>query len=103
MSIWLREIVGWILLGCGVGAFAMCYFVFLLNHWFLEGGIAAFAGFVIFRAGMHLLKVALAARAASDIRAELQASGSATRRIRPALAKTTNGRPRSSVVPGQQS
>ena len=32
MTVWLREVAGWILLGAGLAAFAVCYFVFLLNR-----------------------------------------------------------------------
>ena len=98
MGVWMREILGWVLLGIGLAAFAMCY-LFLTNRWFIEGGIQAFIGFTIFRAGIHLLKVATAARAARDIKRELTPSG-AIRRVRPVLAEEASGRPRPSVLPG---
>ncbi|MCZ2341250.1 MAG: hypothetical protein LC104_05565 [Bacteroidales bacterium] len=64
MSIWLRELAGWVLLGTGLAAFGMCYYVFLLNRRVIEAAGLTFIGFVIFRAGLHLLKVAIAARIA---------------------------------------
>jgi len=96
MSVWLREVAGWILLGLGVAAYAMLY-LFLLNRWFLEGGILAFAGFMLLRTGTHLLKVATAARAASGVRA-----GAAATKPPRALSSPTSqaGRPRESVLPG---
>jgi hypothetical protein len=99
MGVWTREVLGWVLLGVGLAAFAMCYVVFLLNRWIVEAFIAAFIGFTIFRAGIHLLKVATAARAARDIKRELTPS-STTRRVRPVLAEEASGRPRPSVLPG---
>jgi len=100
MSFWLREIVGWILLGLGVAAFAMCYIVFLLNRWFIEAFIAAGIGIFLFRGGMHLLKVAMAARAAREIRREVGPSNPANaRKIRPAMANAPAGKPTPSVVP----
>lgn len=99
MGVWTREVLGWVLLGVGLAAFAMCYVVFLLNRWIVEAFIAAFIGFTIFRAGIHLLKVATAARAARDIKRELTPSG-AIRRVRPVLAEEASGRPRPSVLPG---
>ncbi len=100
MGVWVREILGWVLLGVGLAAFAMCYAVFLLNRWIIEAIIAAFLGVTIFRAGLHLLKVATAARAARDVKRELAPAGGATRRVRPGLAQPPAGRERPSVLPG---
>jgi hypothetical protein len=96
MSVWLREVAGWILLGLGVAAYAMLY-LFLLNRWFLEGGILAFAGFMLLRTGTHLLKVASAARAASGVRA--MATAAKPPRMVGGSAEPV-GRPRASVLPG---
>jgi hypothetical protein len=96
MSVWLREVAGWILLGLGVAAYAMLY-LFLLNRWFLEGGILAFAGFMLLRTGTHLLKVATAARAASEVKS----AAAATKPPRIIGGNTAPaGRPRESVLPG---
>ncbi len=104
MTLWLREVIGWVILGVGVAAFAMCY-LFLTNRWIVEAAILAFAGFVLFRGGMHLLKVAMASRAVRDVRREMAAMASPTgtrpaKRMRPQLATGPSGRPRASVVPG---
>ena len=103
MGVWVREVLGWVLLGVGLAAFAMCYVVFLLNRWIIEAFIAAFIGYTVFRAGIHLLKVATAARAARDIRRELAPAGGATRKVRPLLADQASGKPRRSIVPGPTS
>jgi hypothetical protein len=60
--IWTREIAGWILLFMGMAAFGLTYFVLLLNGKIVESGPAAFMGFILLSSGVHLLKVALAAR-----------------------------------------
>jgi hypothetical protein len=61
MRFWAREIVGWalVLLGLFVLFFA---FLFLLEHYIIEGGPLTFIGIIIFRGGIHLLKVSVAAR-----------------------------------------
>jgi hypothetical protein len=97
--LWFREVAGWILLGFGVAAFAGVY-MFLLNRWFLEGGIFAFCGFMLLRTGMHLLKVASAARAAHEVRSELAGAKAKIRPNRSAMNQSINGRPRPSVLPG---
>ena len=72
MAIWLRELAGWTLLGIGLASFAVCYVVFLLQRRILEASALSFMGFTVFRGGIHLLKVALAARAAASARATPQ-------------------------------
>ena len=104
MTLWLREVIGWAMLGVGVAAFAICY-LFLTNRWIVEAGILSFAAFVLFRGGMHLLKVAMAARAVRDVRREMAAQASPTgirptKRVRPQLATGPTGRPRESLLPG---
>ena len=66
MAIWLREGAGWVLLGIGLAAFAVCYFVFLLQKRVIEAAGLGMIGFAVFRGGLHLLKVAIAARAAQE-------------------------------------
>jgi hypothetical protein len=98
MSVWFREIAGWIFLGLGVAAYALL-FVLLTNRWFLEGGILAFAGFMLLRTGTHLLKVATAARAAFGIK-KAAAQAKKPRVLTPGANQAVAGRPRPSVLPG---
>ena len=101
MSVWFREVVGWILLGLGVAAFVICYTHFLLQRWIIEAGMLATVGVFLFRGGMHLLKVATAARAAQDVRNEIAMSKPApTRRVTSLTNIVPAGRPRHTVVPG---
>jgi hypothetical protein len=100
--VWLREIAGWVLIGAGLAAFGICYFVFLLNRRVLEAAALTFIGFTIFRGGMHLLKVSMAARAAAEVKAPVTASKPvpATRRVtRPVVE---HGRPTATVIPGAE-
>jgi len=59
---WSREVVGWVLIALGLWAFWVCYDEFLRNKKIFQAGPMAFIGFVLFRGGIHLLKVAVAAR-----------------------------------------
>jgi hypothetical protein len=58
---WTREIAGWLLVALGLWIFFTCY-PLLANHHPVEAGQWMFVGFVVFRGGIHLLKVAVAAR-----------------------------------------
>jgi hypothetical protein len=63
MRFWLREIAGWLLVAAGLFIFYTC-FVLLVNEkpWVFQAGPLIFVGFIVFRGGIHLLKVAVAAR-----------------------------------------
>ncbi len=61
MRFWVREAAGWALILLGLYIFWWCY-LFLQGHFILEAGPLTFIGFVVFRGGIHLLKVAVAAR-----------------------------------------
>ena len=61
MRFWIREILGWVLVGLGLFDFYMCV-VLLFNHSVIEVGPMFVIGIVVFRGGIHLLKVAVAAR-----------------------------------------
>lgn len=98
MSVWLREIVGWLLLGTGVAVFGLCY-LFLANKRILEAAPLTFIGFVVFRGGLHLIKVASAAKACRDaVKAERPKPG---RGLLPARAGASRpGEPAPAVLPG---
>ena len=61
MRFWTREIAGWVLVGLGLWVFLTCY-PLLMNHQPVEAGQWMVVGFVVYRGGIHLLKVAIAAR-----------------------------------------
>ncbi len=73
MRFWSREIIGWLLVLLGIAAFGLA--IGWLTRWgayldgdsssvppVVEAGIVSVIGIVVFRGGIHLLKVALAAR-----------------------------------------
>jgi hypothetical protein len=66
MSFWLRELAGWLLVALGLYVFLIVA-TEMLNpaiQWaqYLEAGPMILIGFILFRGGIHLLKVAVAAR-----------------------------------------
>jgi hypothetical protein len=65
MTVWLREIAGWLLLGCGLAVFLFVYRL-LLDRRFIDVIPLTFIGYVVFRGGLHLIKVATAARACRE-------------------------------------
>jgi hypothetical protein len=61
MRFWVREVMGWVLVLLGLATFYICYELLLIHH-IIEAGALTFIGFVLFRGGIHLLKVAVAAQ-----------------------------------------
>ena len=70
MSYWLREVAGWALVLVGLYTFWQSY-DFLLRKRVFEAGPLSFIGFIVFRGGIHVLKVAVAAQAARNLPAGL--------------------------------
>lgn len=58
----LREVIGWALLLLGLNVFRYC-FRYLDQALVVEGFISAMIGVMLFRGGLQLVKVAVAARA----------------------------------------
>jgi hypothetical protein len=61
MRFWLRELAGWLLVAVGVFIFLLV-FAFLQSKGFVEAAVMTVVGVFVFRGGVHLLKVAVAAR-----------------------------------------
>lgn len=97
MSYWAREIAGWLLIAVGLLAFYQAYDLLLRKRIF-EAVPMTFVGFVIFRGGIHLLKVAVAAQAARHIQAAI---AQPAKRARPA-ARPIGPTPAKNVLPGPQ-
>ena len=97
---WSREIAGWIVILIGLGLFWATYQK-LADKRLFEAAPMAFMGFIVFRGGIHLLKVAVAAQAARSLPESSaqpttrKASRMPTRSIAPTPVK--------SVVPGPKS
>jgi xanthine/uracil permease len=62
MRFWLRELAGWLLVLLGLYLFLHCVDLLLNARWILEPIPVMVIGIVVFRGGIHLLKVAIAAR-----------------------------------------
>jgi hypothetical protein len=90
MRFWIRELAGWFLVGLGLYVFLLCTNLLLASNFewpqFLEAGYLTVIGFIVFRGGIHLLKVAVAARACMHAAAEIsrQERAPARRAQRPA-------------------
>jgi hypothetical protein len=61
MRFWFREIAGWLLVALSLLVFYLCYLM-LRTHDITEAWPLAFIGVIVFRGGVQLLKVAVAAR-----------------------------------------
>jgi hypothetical protein len=62
MSFWIREIFGWLFMLAGLLGYVVCLGAFLLRDRVIEAGILAGVSTMLFRGGLHLVKVATAAR-----------------------------------------
>jgi hypothetical protein len=70
MIFWTREIAGWVLVGFGLAAFWAVY-QFSFQYHFVYGILFLVMGVFLFRGGIHLLKVAVAARACREAQERL--------------------------------
>jgi hypothetical protein len=96
MSYWLREVGGWALVLFGLVQFVLAYDLLLSKRVF-QAGPVVFIGFIVFRGGIHLLKVAVAARAA---RALPETHAQTTRRPTLPAARPVGPTPSGQVLPG---
>ncbi len=58
---WLREIAGWVMLVLGLLVFYQCFALLVSTNHIIQVIPLTFLGFVVFRAGLHMLKVSAAA------------------------------------------
>jgi hypothetical protein len=61
MRYWLRELAGWLLVGIGLLMFYLTY-LYCDSRYILRAWPMAVSAIFVFRGGVHLLKVAIAAR-----------------------------------------
>jgi NADH:ubiquinone oxidoreductase subunit 6 (subunit J) len=74
---WFRELIGWLLIAIGLYVFAVCLSSLATPpapgvYGLLEAPILTVIGIFIFRGGIHLLKVAVAARLSLRTHEELR-------------------------------
>jgi hypothetical protein len=97
-AFWSREVAGWILVLGGLFAFVQAYNL-LLSKRIFEATPMVFIGFIVFRGGVHILKVAVAAQAARNLPEVLQPG---SRRIARTTARPVGPTPPSSILPGRR-
>src|SRR5947209_2065970 len=97
---WSREVAGWVVILIGLWLFWATYQKLGVKRLF-EAAPMAFMGFVVFRGGVHLLKVAVAAQAARSL-PEASAQP-ATRKASRLPTRSVAPTPVKSVVPGPRS
>jgi hypothetical protein len=93
---WLREIAGWILVLGGLYFFMVAWGL-LMNRRIFEAAPMTFIGFIVFRGGIHILKVAVAAQAA---RLLTDAAQPAARKLSRMPTQPIGPTPAKSVLPG---
>ncbi|HEV3205251.1 MAG TPA: hypothetical protein VGY77_12740 [Gemmataceae bacterium] len=71
MRFWLREVAGWFLVIIGVLTFYGCYEL-LIRGRVVETGTLTVIGIFLFRGGIHLLKMAVAAQVCLQAQARLE-------------------------------
>ena len=95
MRFWVREIAGWALVGLGFYPFFYLAYTFCLSGKIFEAWVVAIIGIFVFRGGIHLLKVAIAARVCEEARdrtAEAVAANGPPARRRPPVPLPGVGR-----------
>jgi hypothetical protein len=71
MRFWTREVAGWVLLGLGLYVFYRDYQI-LMEGKIFEGGMLTVMGIFLFRGGIHLIKIAVAARVCMEAQVRLE-------------------------------
>jgi hypothetical protein len=72
MRYWLREVAGWGVVAIGLWVFYLCYGM-LRNHYVMETGALTVIGIFLFRGGIHMLKMAVAAQVCLEAQQRAQA------------------------------
>lgn len=60
--LYVREFIGWAFILLSLNIFRIC-FIYLNRAYVIEGTVAAVVGVMLFRGGLQIVKVAVAARA----------------------------------------
>jgi hypothetical protein len=70
MRYWLREVGGWLIVALGLLAFYACYQMLQARH-VIEAGTFSVVGIFLFRGGIHLLRMAVAAQICMDAQKQM--------------------------------
>ena len=62
-----REIAGWLLVALGLGTFGLTFYCLIAYTMIVQSAPMVAVGFIVFRGGIHLLKVAIAARVCQTV------------------------------------
>jgi hypothetical protein len=82
MRFWTREVAGWLFIALGLFVFYKCYDLLTdPTHRIFEGASLTLVGVVIFRGGIHLLKVGTAAEVCLKAQANLDSPATAAPRL----------------------
>ena len=83
---WGREVMGWLLILVGLAIFYLCIALLLSPgpEFIFEGPVLSLIGIIVFRGGIHLLKVAVAARVCMQAQADLTRTPVAEKRTKKA-------------------
>jgi xanthine/uracil permease len=91
MRFWIRELAGWLLIAAGLFCFFLAY-LFCVQRWFFEAWPPTIFGIFVFRGGIHLLKVAVAARVC--LQAQERLYPAPVQRLRAPASRPRSGGPR---------
>jgi hypothetical protein len=88
MKFWTREVAGWVLLGLGLYVFYGSYTLLMdrTDHQ-IEGILRTVIGIFLFRGGIQLLRIAVAARVCMEAKESLERP-----RAKPAPSRSITGR-----------
>jgi hypothetical protein len=93
MTYWTRETAGWVLMVLGLFLFYRCYTLLTGgNHYILEAGSLTVVGIFLFRGGIHLLKVAVAARVCLETEQRLERNQPSSPALLPGARPVTGRR-----------
>jgi hypothetical protein len=81
MNFWVREVAGWVMVVLGLAAFGLSIRL-LTQHYWIEAGLPSLIGIFLFRGGIHLLKVAVAARICLQVQDRLRPERTAPKPVR---------------------
>lgn len=87
MRFWIREIAGWLLVGVSLYLFLEVYVLLLQENKYIQTAPIVLIAIFIFRGGIQLLRVAMAARICMQVQEQPTDGRPTAARRRPFLAR----------------